>query len=283
MKTSSKISSLISLLSAVLMLLVFSVSQVDAQCIQNAITKAQVASVTCNDCDVCVIAEVGTGNYYVRQGKASSASANLKTINGNKAVSAEDVAKMPGMNKFRPFRGNDDVQISVDKNTLIFHGNEGTAGENPLDLCQDNGKQQCKNPNTWVVSKDDKAGNDTYTIQPKGQKNAYLCFSASNGGGLTVYRDPAKADQCIQWSIVPSELGADGEIKGYKIYPKKHPEYILTVDTRSNEVRMNKVDTVVKEAGEPNKAILSNWTFVSNSSKRKVTNQERVIKEAEQK
>ena len=44
-------------------------------------------SVTCNDCDVCVIAEVGTGNYYVRQGKASSASANLKTINGNKAVS----------------------------------------------------------------------------------------------------------------------------------------------------------------------------------------------------
>lgn len=281
MKTSSKISSLLSLVSAVLMLLVFSASQVDAQCIQNAITKAQVATVTCNDCDVCVIAEVGTGNYYVRQGKASSAGANLKVTGGNKAVSAADVAKMPGMAKFRPFRGNDDVQISVDKNTLIFHGNEGTAGENPLDLCEDNGKQQCKNP-TWVISNDGKAGNDTYTIQPKGQKNAYLCFSASNGG-LTVYRDPAKADQCIQWSIVPSELGADGEIKGYKIYPKKHPEYILTVDTRSNEVRMDKVNNVVKEGGEPNKAVLTNWTFVPNSSKRKVTNQERVIKEAEQK
>lgn len=207
---------------------------------------------------------------------------NMKAINNQTVLSAEDAAKLPGLAKYKPFRGNDDVQISVGANTLIFHGNEGTASENPLDVCQSEGSQQCKNPNTWVVTKDDKASNDAYQIQPSNDKKAYLCFNGPDGG-ISVRRKPTKTDQCINWTIVPGQIGKDGEITGYKIYPTKHPEYVLAVDTRSNQVRVDKVNTKAEEAGEPDKSVLTNWTFTTAKSKRPVTNQPKVVKEAEQK
>lgn len=207
---------------------------------------------------------------------------NMKAINNQTVLSAEDAAKLPGLAKYKPFRGNDDIQISVGANTLIFNGNGGTANENPLDICQSNGSQQCKNPNTWVVTKDDKASNDAYQIQPSNDKKAYLCFNGPDGG-ISVHRNPAKTDECIKWTIAPSQIGKDGEVKGYNIYPTKHPEYVLAVDTRSNQVRVDKVNIKQEEAGEPDKTILSNWTLTPGKSKRKVTNQEKVLQNAEQK
>lgn len=214
----------------------------------------------------------------------------MKAVKNPTAVKAEEVAKMPGLANFRPFRGNDDVQISCGVNTLIFHGNEGTASENPLDLCQsDDEKQICKNPTTWAVTNNTPASNDGYTIQPTHDKKLYLCFTPSTG--ITIkHRDPANTedpampDNCTLWAVTPASIGADGEITGYKITPKKHPEYILVADTRSNQITVNKVETKNADAAEPEKGVMAHWTFkAGKSSTRPVTHQEKVIQKTEQK
>lgn len=300
MKTSSKqhILSKLSMFSAVLMILLCSSSYAIAQstssnsyCIRTATSKAQVTSVmnSCGSCSNCIVAVVGSDAYYVKKG--SKAGANKKaTTNNATAVSAEAVSQMPGLANFRPFRGNDDIQISCGVNTLIFHGNDGTASENPLDLCQSDDKNQiCKNPTTWSVTNSDPASNDGYTIQPSHDKKLYLCFTPSTG--ITILHrdpanteDPAMPDNCTLWAVTPASVGVDGEITGYKITPKKHPEYILVADTRSNQITVNKVETKNADAAEPEKGVMAHWTFkAGKSSTRPVNHQERVIQETEQK
>lgn len=299
MKTLSKqnIFSIISMLSAVLMILLCSAEfanaqtkKSDAYCFRTATSQTAVTSVmnSCGNCGNCIVTVVGTDAFYIQ--KASKAGANMKAVKNPKAVKAEEVAKMPGLANFRPFRGNDDVQISCGVNTLIFHGNDGTASENPLDLCQsDDEKQICKNPTTWAVTNTSPASNDGYTIQPTHDKKLYLCFTPSTG--ITIkHRDPANTedpampDNCTLWAVTPTSVGADGEITGYKITPKKHPEYILVADTRSNQITVNKVETKNADAAEPEKGVMAHWTFKAvKSSTRPVTHQERVIQETEQK
>ncbi len=280
---------------AFLMVFAFQVNPVNAQsdnsggvCLVTANTQADVNAVTsnCSVCSNCIVTVVGSNTYYVKQG--GKAGNKMKVVKGGKAVKAEEVAKMPGLANFRPFKGNDNVQISCGANTLIFHGNEGTASENPLDLCQDNGKQQCKNPTTWVVSNSNPASNDGYTIQPSNDKKLFLCYTPSSG--ITIkHRDPAQTedprmpDNCTLWAVTPAAIGADGEITGYKITPKKHPEYVLAADTRSNQIVVNKVNSKNQNSAELEKGVMAHWTFSTKKSTRPVTHQEKVIQEAEEK
>lgn len=261
----------------------------DAYCFRTANTQTDVTSVinSCNSCGNCIVTVVGTDAYYVQ--KAGKAGANMKAIKNPKAVKAEDVAKMPGLANFRPFRGSDNVEISCSSNTLIFHGNEGTASENPLDLCQsDDEKQICKNPTSWAVTNSNPASNDGYTIQPTTDKKLYLCFTPSTG--LTIkHRDPANTedprmpDNCTLWAVTPTTIGADGEITGYKITPKKHPEYVLAADTRSNQITVNKVNPKNSDAPELEKGVMAHWNFKPGKSSRPVTHQEKVIQQTEEK
>lgn len=226
----------------------------------------------------CYVYNVRTGQYSIL---SNTENQSLKVINKNKALSAADIAKMPGMGKFKPFAGNDDVYMEIGPKLLTFQADDQGGSGSRLDLCQEEGATRCKNSTTWAITKDEKASVETFYIQPNHDKKSYLCFSP--GSGITVHRDPAETDDCIQWSIVPGQLGTDGEITSYTIIPKKHPEYILAADTRSNQITVQKINTKHGEVTEPELTVRADWTFKPNKVK-KVTNQkERVIMEAEEK
>ncbi len=226
----------------------------------------------------CYVVNVQDGTFTVLTNVNES---NLKVTKNNQALKAADIAKMPGMSKFKPFAGNDDVHMAIGPKLLTYQGHEGGAADRQLDLCQATDTDPCKSPSSWSISKDEKASGEAFHIQPSHDKNAYLCFSP--GQGVTVHRNPAKTDDCIQWSIVPSQLGSDGEITGYKIFPKKHPEYLLAADTRSSQITIPKINTKHGEVVELEKVVMSDWTFNSNTVKKVINQKERVIEEAEEK
>lgn len=243
----------------------------DAQCIQNATDKSQIngMNATCSACDVCIIAEVGTDNYYVRQG--AKASNNLKVVNPNTALKAQDVAKLPGMAKFRPFRGGDAVQLSVSAHSLIFHGDDGGDTDHPVELCKD--AQTCKSPSEWNIQKATKDGN-TYTIQPAGRKNTFLCYNPSSGLSFGRARKPDNSDVCTFWFIVPSEIAADGEIKSYNFYPAEFKDHLLSANTGTGKVKVDPVSTHAGPGGavsNSDKAGFPGWRIVSVKSQAPVS------------
>ncbi len=287
MKTFSKkpIQSILGLLAASLMIFAIQINQINAQtantgnvCLITTNTSASVNSVlsNCKDCGNCIVTVVGSNAFYVKQG--GKAGNNLKVTGGNNAVKAEDISKMPGLAAFRPFRGNDDIQISCGTNTLIFHGNEGTSSENPLDLCDDNGNQQCANPNTWSVTNNDPESNDSYTIQPNNDPTASLCYAPSTG--LTIRKqahapkeNSRNPDVCTLWCVTPTALGVNGEIIGYKITPRNHPDYVLAANTSTNKIMMKKVSTSNQDAAEIEKGVMAHWTFKSKATTAPASNQ----------
>ncbi|MCF8238792.1 MAG: hypothetical protein K9I85_11590 [Saprospiraceae bacterium] len=294
MKTFSKksLQSILGLLATFLLVFAFQVEQVNAQkanpgnvCLITTNTSASVNSVmgNCASCGNCIVTVVGSSAYYVNQG--GKAGNNMKVIKGAKAVKAEDIAKIPGLAKFRPFRGNDNVQLSCSANTLIFNGNGGTASENPLDLCKDNGNQQCANPTTWVVTNNNPASNDSYTFQPDNDKSSSLCFVPATG--LTMKRqeigrksNTRTPDECTLWAITPTAVGADGQITGYKITPKNHPDYVLAANIQTSQIVMRKVNAKNQDSAELESGVMTHWNFKSVKSNSPVSNQQKVSRKA---
>lgn len=230
-----------------------------------------------NSWQYCYVYNVVTGTFKVY---TNANQTNLKVTKSGQAVTAADVAKMPGMSKFKPFAGNDDVAMAIGPKLLIYQGHDGGATERQLDLCQQNDTDPCKQSATWSITKDKEADTDVFYIQPGDDKKTYLCFNPETG--ISLYRNPSRVDECTQWQIIPAQLGEDGEITTYKIIPKKHPEYVLSADTRSNQIIIPKINTKHGEVTEPEMTQISNWTLSVN--KTKVTSQkERVVGNAEEK
>lgn len=205
-----------------------------------------------------------------------SNSASFRKGSKNKAVSASEIAKKKGMNKFNPFSGSDNTHIQMDN--LLLSGKAGDGGS--PQVCKD--AKSCGAAGDWMVKAGDPDKGGGYAICLSGSKNTCLSYKPQDGVQFCSTTD---AQACSQWVLVPSKVGNEGEIKGYNIRPMSHPDHVLAVDPRTNQVSVEKwtPNRKASEALEPGKALKTDWSFTSQKGNQKPNQEKKPIQAAEQK
>ena len=216
-------------------------------------------------------------NFIFLERSQSPSTDRFRLPKNYKTHTAVEVAKKKGMTDFAPFKGEDKVEIRSGKKALKH--TDQVSDTNPLDLCD---VENCDKTGTWSVVEQDPG---TFVICGNTKKSC-LCFKPDEGIRFETKAGASGVDACGQWVLTPAELGKNGAIKSYSIHSKANPDYVLAVDTRSNEVRVEKGGhpSIKYNTAEPNTHIKTDWVIITKQSGTQNQQQgEKRIREAEQK
>ena len=184
----------------------------------------------------------------------------MKAVTAPKELTAEEVSKLPGLSKFKPFAGGDKLNLRIKDQLLVSERGNGTALRPALCAAG----QSCGTLGQWTIKSVSSEKKDVFTIAQSGGTRACLSFSSEKG--LAIRTDATAAGTCSEWYFSPEEMGPDGEIMSYQIRPLAQPDHVLVLDSDAQQLQVvsdkkvtpdGKDATAIKE--EPTK--LKAWTI----------------------
>lgn len=214
-----------------------------SSCLEDLITKvySQMApgggDVSDCECPYMVFWETSRNTFMTVPITQEVAGIGMKVVTAPKELTGEEVSKLPGLSKFKPFAGGDKLNLRIKDQLLVSERGNGTALRPALCAAG----QSCGTLGQWTIKSVSSEKKGVFTIAQSGGTRACLSFSSKEG--LSIRTGAAASGTCSEWVFYPDEMGPDGEIMSYQIRSVSEPGYALVLDPTSQQLRMVSLDS----------------------------------------